>query len=269
MANQDLSQFLRDWPYEPGQVSARLVTTADGEQAIQLRVDLGVLQMRLDGRPDGLKPNGYESYLDYYEDQVHAQEIEREISEDEEPAGTAEPDEAMPSQDQVRFLTPEDARILRDEAVQYYHRYVALLAVEDFDRVVRDTTRNLRVLDFCAAHAEEESDRVALEQFRSYVTMLRARAMAGRALRDNEPRAALVAIDEGLESLRRIYDAVAPEHYETSGEVLALRSLRDALLPQLPVSQTTELRARLAKAIEEENYELAAILRDEIRQIKE
>ena len=41
--------------------------------------------------------------------------------------------------------------------------------------------------------------------------------------------------------------------------------LRDALVPQLPVSQRSELEERIRAAIDAENYELAAILRDELR----
>ena len=48
-----------------------------------------------------------------------------------------------------------------------------------------------------------------------------------------------------------------------------LKQMRESLLPKLPVSQKAELRERLAKAIEQENYELAAILRDELRQLKD
>lgn len=48
-----------------------------------------------------------------------------------------------------------------------------------------------------------------------------------------------------------------------------LRGMRDALVPKLPVSQLSELQGRLRKAIEQENYELAAILRDELRQMKD
>ena len=48
-----------------------------------------------------------------------------------------------------------------------------------------------------------------------------------------------------------------------------LRGMRDALVPKLPVSQKSELKDRLARAIEQENYELAAILRDELRLLKD
>ncbi len=263
--NNDLTEHLKAWPYEAGHIIARIVRTQEDEEVLQLRVDLGILQMKLDGRPDGERPNGFESYLEYFEDQAAAHAESEDLGQPDEEHAEYGPPGARHA---PRFLTPDDCRLLRDEAVQYYHRYIALLAVEDFDRVIRDTTRNLRLLDFCSAHAVAPPDRVALEQFRPYVTMIRARAAAGLALRDNEPRAALVAIDEGLEALRRVFEDQPPEHYESSGEVRALRAMREALVPQLPVSQTSELNARLAKAIEDENYELAAILRDEIRQLK-
>ena len=45
----------------------------------------------------------------------------------------------------------------------------------------------------------------------------------------------------------------------------ALRALRDTLVPQLPPAQRSELEARLRAAVLAENFELAAILRDELR----
>ena len=43
--------------------------------------------------------------------------------------------------------------------------------------------------------------------------------------------------------------------------------MRDALVPQLLPAQRSELEARLRAAIVAENYELAAILRDELRML--
>ncbi len=245
---QDLSEILASWPFEPGRINARIVPGDDGEPRIQVRLDLGIIQMRTTGRPDGEKPFGFDSLLEYYE---------------------ARADEALEDPEPEHFaLTPEDCRALREEAVQYYHRYVALLVLEEFDGVVRDTSRNLRVLDLCARHAQTEQDRAMLEQFRPYITMMRARAIASQALKDNEPKAAILAIDEGLEALRRFFsDAGQPQLFENSGEVL--RGMRDSLVPKLPVSQKSELHQRLALALEQENYELAAILRDELRLLKD
>ena len=46
-----------------------------------------------------------------------------------------------------------------------------------------------------------------------------------------------------------------------------LEGMRDVLQPQLPTSQRYELERRLQAAATAENYELAAILRDELRQL--
>lgn len=247
--NHDLSKLLEEWAYEPGSINARLIQGDDGQPRIQIRVDLGILQMYPAGRPDGERPHGFPSLLEYFEAQLDAKT-------DEDEGSTTE-----------RFsLNQEDCRLLREEAVQYYHRYLALLALEDFEGVVRDTTRNLRVLDLCATHAETEADRSVLEQFRPYILMLRARAMASQALKDNEPKAAVFAIDQGLESLRQYFSSVGqPQMFDASAEAEMLRGMRESLVPKLPVSQHAELRTRLAEAIETENYELAAILRDELK----
>lgn len=246
----DLSGLLNSWPYDPSKINARVITGQDGEPRIQVRLDLGILQMHMTGRPDGQAPSGFGSLLELYE---------------------AKQDELEGRGESEKFiLSAEDCRLLREEAVQYYHRYVALLVLDEFEGVVRDTTRNLRVLDLCARHAETEGDRTVLEQFRPYITMMRSRALASQAIKDNEPKAAIYAIDEGLEALKRHFaDAGEPQMFDQSNEVQMLRGMRDQLVPKLPLSQKTELRERLSKALEQENYELAAILRDELRLLKD
>ena len=243
----DISNVFQDWPYEPGQLNVRLIVGDDGEPKIQMRVDLGVLQMETEGRPDGLRPEGHESLLELHESRLDAH-VEEHGS--EEGFG----------------LDAETCRMLREEAVQYYHRYISLLVLEDYEGVIRDTSRNLRLLDFCAKHAERDEDRTILEQFRPYLIMMRARAMASQALDADEPKAAMLAIDDGLEQIRAHFtDIGRGESVDASNEARLLSAMRDALAPKLPVSQKDELRQRLEQAISHENYELAAILRDELK----
>ena len=263
----DLTRLLNEWPFEPGKLNVRLIDGDDGEPRLQVRLDLGILQMFTEGRPDGTRPHGFDSLLEYHEtrlDEMNSQAA----AESRQPEGVAEGESGQSS---PRFtLSADECEELRSEAVQYYHRYMALLVLEDFEGVIRDTSRNLRVLDLCSQHAETEGDRTAMEQFRPYITMMRARAMASQALKDNEPKAALHAIDEGLDALKQYFSEQGePDLFEQSGEVQMLKGMRDALVPKLPVSQKSELRARLARAIEQENYELAAILRDELRLLKD
>ncbi len=285
--DQDLGPILSKWPYEPGKLNVRLITTPEGDSRIQVRLDLGILQMHADGRPDGLQPNGFDSLLEMYESQLDDTarpddpEAKRHPLEGggeppslskETPEGESDDqaDASSSSSSETRLeLSPEQCQELRDEAVQYYHRYMALMALEDYEGVVRDTTRNLRALDLCAQYAQAEQDREALEHYRPYITMVRARAMASQALKDNEPKAAILAIDEGLDILKTYFASQGePSGFDESSEVQMLRGMREALVPKLPVSQRTELRARLRKAVEQENYKLAAILRDELKMIE-
>lgn len=248
--SRDLSPILQEWPYEPGQINVRLIRGDDGEPKVQMRLDLGILQMEVSGRPDGQRPNGYESLLEYYEASA------------EEHVASEEGDEFM--------LSPDDCRLLRDEAVEYYHRYIAMLILSEYDAVVRDTSRNLRVLDLCRDYAEAEEDQLILEQFRPYLVMMRARAVASQAVGDDEPRAALFALDQGLEDIRRMFDdAGRSEEFEGASEVQLLRGMRSELVKKLPASQKSELKQRLQDALAVENYELAAILRDELKNLKD
>ena len=62
----DISRILESWDYKAGQVMVRKFKTKDGRELIQLRVDLGLLQLNATGRPDGKRPMGHDSWFDFY-----------------------------------------------------------------------------------------------------------------------------------------------------------------------------------------------------------
>jgi hypothetical protein len=266
--DRDLTELFEEWPFQAGQINVRLIQGNDSEPRIQVRLDLGILQMFVDGRPDGQHPQGFDSLLELHEARLDELSASKAIEADMAGGGDDDEDEEEEDDEEARILTQEDCRLLREEAVQYYHRYIALLVLEDFEGVARDTSRNLRVLDLIAEHAASEEDQRSMEQNRPYIMMMRARALASLALKDEEPKAAVHAIEQGIEALRRYFaDRGSPESFDNAGEVAMLREMREALVPRLPLSQRAELRQRLEAAIAAENYELAAILRDEIRML--
>ncbi len=251
MDQTDLTELLRSWPYEAGRVNARRITGRDGMEKLQIRIDLGVLQMELDGRPDGRRFHGFASLLEYHQDCLR-----RYVRQ----AGGQE----------GFVLSPDECRQLREEAVQYYHRYMGLMALGEYGAVVRDTTRNLALFDLCREYAAAEQDRDMLEQFRPYVLMLRARARAEAAVAESQTKAAIQAIDAGLDEIRMVFDQAGQgAAFDSANEVQLLRGMREALVPKLPVSQRMELQERLRAALDAENYELAAVLRDELRLLQE
>jgi hypothetical protein len=244
---EDLTDILRAWPHTPGRINARIVTGGDGRRKLQIRIELGVLQMEVDGRPDGERPHGFASLLEYQRDRLQRYR---------EHGGVPE----------AFVLSPDECRALREEAVQHYHRYVGLFALEEFAGVVRDAEHSLGILDLCRGYALQDQDRTMLEQFRGQIIMMRSRSEAELALRQGLPKQALAALDRGLGELRSAYDdAGRLDDYDRANETQLLRGMKDALVPKLPTSQRVELQERLRAAIDAENYELAAILRDELR----
>ncbi len=230
--SEDIHDLLDRWPYDPDRLTARQIEAGDGRPLIQVRVELGVLQMEVSGRPDGGA------------DVLAA--VESRLLE--------EPD---------LKIDPQLAADLRAEAVQIHQRYVARLVLEDYLGVVADTRRNLRVFDICRDHAESSDDRETLERFRPQVVATRARAAALDAIRSQRIPDARAVLDQAIDEIRLGCGEVAAE----PPEIGMLEGMRDVLQPQLPVSQRHELERRLSSALANENYELAAILRDELRQL--
>ena len=73
----DISHILAKWPYGDDEgLQVRRIEGRDGRPKLQLRIDLGLMQMEVTGRPDGQHPHGYASLLDYHRSQ--AQEHRRE-----------------------------------------------------------------------------------------------------------------------------------------------------------------------------------------------
>ncbi|MGY8752555.1 MAG: UvrB/UvrC motif-containing protein [Phycisphaerales bacterium] len=236
MLNDDISETLQTWRYEAGRLNVRIVEANDGRELLQLRIELGIIQMEMSGRPDGIAQDGFPSLLALFDERGAEGGLE-----------------------------PEMCRRLREEGVQRSHRSAALFAVSRWEETIRDCNENIELFDLCNKCANDAQDRQALEQFRGAVIALRARAAAEWAVEKDNMSMAMSALDQGLEELR----LALGDDWEQSNETHLLQGMKEALVPKLPTSERADLRERLADAIENENYELAAILRDEIRLLRE
>jgi tetratricopeptide (TPR) repeat protein len=243
---KDIAPVLKGWDYEAGAINVRKVSGIDGSPKLQMRLDLGLLQMELTGRPDGRRPHGCESLLDYFE-KLLADHKGRHDS------------------DMDFQLSANQCQSLREEAVQYYQRYLSLFVLEDFEGVVRDTQRNLRVLDMCGQFAADEQDRMVLEQYRPYIVMMNARAKASLAFNASRYAEALRIVEEGLANIKDFFERFGHEEaYKESNEVRVLKRFARDIRRKLPVDPVARLRRKLEKAIKDERYEEAADLRDKL-----
>ena len=246
MPSKDITPVLKGWDYESGTINVRKVNGIDGTPKLQMRLDLGLLQMEMSGRPDGAKPHGFESLLDYFEAQ---------LAEHRRTNGS----------DLGFHLSSEQCQSLREESLMYYQRYLSLFVLEEFAGVVRDTSRNLRVLDLCGRFAIDESDRLVLEQYRPYITMMNSRASAYLQLKSGRPAEALRTVDAGLKSIREFFEKFGQEEaYGRSNEVRVLKRFAREIRRKLPVNPMDRLQRKLEKAVKKEEYEEAARLRDKI-----
>jgi hypothetical protein len=244
---KDIGPILKGWDYEPGTISVRKVNGADGSPKLQMRLDLGLLQREMDGRPDGMRPHGCESWLEYFEEQLQ--------------------DHRKRNGTELGFhLTSDQCQSLRDEAVMYYHRYLSLFVLEEFSGVVRDTARNLRVLDMCEKYAVDEQDRLILEQYRPYIMMMNTRAKASLQYKEARYGEALKTVDEGLRAIKSFFARFGHlEAFNRSNEVKVLKRFAKDIRKKLPADPLAKLQVKLDRAIKQERYEDAAKLRDLIR----
>jgi hypothetical protein len=243
----DLRTILDGWDYEPGKISVRRIIGRDGQEKIQTRIDLGVLQIAMDGRPDGCRPQDHESYLDPVEQRL-AKHIE------------------LYGDDEDFLLTPEDMQELRRETYLYYQRYLSCFVLEDFERVIRDTARNLRVVDLCEQYGATREDRLSLTPQRPYVLMMHTRARAGMALGAHQPEEALAAVDAGIRQLCALprHGLLEPEA-EARPELHTLQEFRQEIIHRMPPQAPARLESELQTALACEDFERAAQLRDALR----
>ena len=228
---RDLDDTLQHWPFQPGTVSARIVRAGGGREVLQMRVDLGVLQMETEGRPDGTRPGGAETYLDLL--------LQEEFSR----SGRSE-------------LTAQQLEEIDREFSQFYHRRICWLAVREFQRAVRDADHTLALMGFVEQSDVKEAWSREQVQQRGLVLFHRTQAAALAHLEDEGGEAAIEEINRGLASIEAV---PCPQ---TGQMVKKLRELQDWVRDHYQVDRT--LAEQLADAVAAEQYERAAQLRDEL-----
>jgi hypothetical protein len=247
---KDISRILAGWDFVPDELSVRIVPGDDGREKIQLRIDMGLMQLEFDGRPDGQQPGGFPSWLDCLEQRQQ---------------------EAAAAGETFQLSADDLANLLR-EGVQYYHRYLSFWHLGRYDLCARDTERNLRLFAFVRTHARREKDKLQFDQWRPYVTMMHARAVATPLVESRRWTQALATIDEAAAAIRAFLQEYRQSHRADQCQELTfllgwreeIERLRTAEAPGV-LETLDRLQADLTLAIQSEDFEEAARLRDEIR----
>lgn len=249
---KDLTDFLNDWPYD-SENTLRIIAADDGREVLQVRQPLGVEQYELEGRPDGARPFGKETVVDELEDRLNNY-IEENGS------------------DEQFEIDHEEATLLHNEGLLFYYRYLLLFQLNDFQRVSRDTDHNLRLCNLLEKYGANENDKNAVLQFKPYILRMNAMARAMISIQNKLPDVAKHILESAIEEIRSLDLIESPAfHFEKIRSENYLRSALQQIddkgesFGQADDNGVDELKQELEQAVENENYERAAELRDQIR----
>lgn len=203
-----------------------------------MRVDMGILQMEVEGRPDGERPGDADTYYDFLVATAFEEGSEFEL------------DESRCSEIDREFY-------------QFYHRRICWLSLKEYGKAVADAEHTLRLMDFSSANAPDAEWALMHEQYRPFVLFHRIQASALEQLEDSDAEQAVEIIDAGLQELSDVFsEHDVEDRYDDDAFVIKLREMRQAIVDHYELGPT--LAEQLAEAIAAEQYELAAELRDQM-----
>jgi hypothetical protein len=244
----DLRALLKSWPYDP-ENDARLTRGEDGRQVLQVRTPLGLEQYELDGRPDGARPHGLDSALEFHQRRLEQAKIAGREGQFE--------------------LGPRECSELFNEGTLFYFRYIRLFQLRDWKRTIRDTARNLRAFDFVHHYAAREEDQQFLEKWRPYVVRVNASAAIMLELEQHAYERALTLANEAIQKIELLEDSEDETfQFERERSLAALRELATQIQKNRPLSELDQLERQMQRAVEGQEFERAAQLRDRIRALK-
>ena len=244
--SSDITGILDDWPYD-GDDNVRIIEADDGRSVLQVRQPLGLEQYEMDGRPDGVRPGGFETFLE---------ELEHRLAEFESSHGSEEGFE----------ISETDASDLQNEGIIFYYRYLLLFQLNDFERVIRDTGHNLRLCDLLERFAPKEEAEAVL-QFKPYIYRMHSVSQAMSLVQRHENSEARSILESAIDVIEAMEEIDTPAfQFERVRSVNYLRSAIEQI-EESPDDPLAQLQSELDEAIELEDYERAADLRDRMRDL--
>lgn len=245
----DLEDLVSGWHAPPGEICARLVEGRDGRELIQLRIDLGLIQMFPDDRPDGSRYHGLPTVAEYMRHELKVgrrpaaadwRELERELS--------------QLNYRRLAAVSLAEGALSRNEPLE---------AQTHLRRALRDVELCMRIIRMLRRAPVRVADHSGLLPTLAFN---RARLGAQLCIVLGWYDEAIEEAERGAEALRGVLLELGndAEQADQDQGVNYLQSLGKRLRDQYEIAQT--LSERLQAAIDEDDFETAKRLREELRQ---
>jgi hypothetical protein len=244
----DLDELISGWDCPPGEMRARAVVGRDGRELVQLRIDLGVMQMFSDGRPDGQRHRGHASAAAFIAHELR-------VGESPAPSDWSELDRELTQTNYRRLAcsaVAESALRTNDEPLA--RRYL--------QQALDDAATCLAGLNLMESRHSAMPEELA--SLRPTLVFDRARLAAQVRVIEGQFEEAIDLAEAGAARLETLLVNLGYDHEQCEEDpgLRYLRTLSRHLRREYGVTMT--LSEQLAQAIANEDFETAAELRDEL-----
>jgi len=236
-----LDDVLEELSFDADQ-QVRVLQTCDDREVIIIQPNaFTISRIYATGRPDGRKPQGFESYHSY---------LCKKLDEYERQHGS----------DEGFSMETEEWQMLFDECYDRYIRYLLFAGIKRWTEVKQDTDQNLGVADMAYKYASPEIT-WQIYQYKGYILMMNSIARAELALQINEHETAQQEIDKGIQKIGKFCAECLREGYDEAENITRERYLQNLIEFRTDLNSITN-QSELEVS---ENSEVAVAEEHEIR----
>jgi len=233
---KDITHILEGWEYDHYEESRniRKIHSLDEKEKIQIRNPLGLIQLETTGRPDGIKPFGYDSVLDFYQAR--------------EKTGNCD------------IIPP----LIRQEYNLFNFRSSIYFLLEEYENSMQDSDHNIQLINLTRRNRVDKE----LLHFMELGYPITIFNFYHASISHKSQRK---FYDEALEEIDTCFHILNDyeEIFDLEPAFEILDELKSGiLLSYNPKDKKEILEAQLQQAIENEEYEKAVKLREQLKELE-
>ena len=206
---ETLDDALEELSFDTNQ-QVRVLRTHDDREVIIIQPNaFTISRIYATGRPDGRRPQGFESYHSHLYEKLDTYERQN-------------------GSDEGFNMETEEWQTLFDECYDRYIRYLLFAGIKRWAAVKQDTDQNLGVADMAYKYASPEIT-WQIYQYKGYILMMNSIARAELALQINEHETARKEIDKGIQKIGKFCAECLREGYHEAENITRERYLQNLI----------------------------------------